>query len=246
MSGAWPSWRPIAAATGAYMSDDTTLRVINRALLTTGLSGCTVRSVRFAPTMAAAANVCGLATTTLSDVLSRWIDASSAGSLLLVSVGHDVGTQATSALVETRDASCTASSTPRRVQLVCKVDARVTPRHGCARGTQTRCKQHNAACMTDPADVDQLREAIRKDTLAELVPMLERSTLAAEAALTECTRLEAQCKRAAALAKLEKQAAAADRAAVQRALEQNDKIFAVHKIQMFALRARLSEYESEA
>ena len=193
MGGAHPG-QPVGAVSDAVSSTTSLSDVLKRALLNTGQSNATLRSVRSAPSIAAAADFCGTAPDAFINVLSRWVDTSSIGSFLLVHVGCDVATSA-DLVAESRDAACMASFTPRRVQLVCKVAVQSTPRKPQrASSTQTRSvRQSDVASVTDPAWRDsireELREEVRNEVLAELVPMLERSTLAAEAALEECKRL---------------------------------------------------------
>ena len=153
-----------------------------------------------------------------------------------------------------------ASFTPRRVQLVCRLDAQGIPRERQrARATQTQVKQRDAATTTAPALMHRLREEIRNEILAEMLPLLERSTLAAEAALATCEGYQAECKRLnlAAFAKMyeraaavtaERRAAAADRAAVEHALAQNEGLIDLLRARVRSAEARssLREDSSEA
>ena len=250
MGGAHPG-TPVDAFTDVETKSTTVSDVINRALLNTDQEDATIRSVRFAPTIAAAADFCGIASDAFTKVLSRFVDTSSIGPMLLVHVNRDV---ATAVAVKSSDAACTASFTPRRVQLVCKIDG-ISRQPQRARATQTRCtQQRNAATMTGSTWRDQsreeLREEVRNELLAELVPMLERSTLAAEAALAECKRRNweflSKLHASAGLVAADRRAAAADRAAVEHALAQHEGLIDLLRARVRSAEGRSSESVSEA
>ena len=85
---------------------------------------------------------------------------------------------ATSAIVESRDAACTAEDTPRCVKLVCKVHTPRQPQRACASQTQAVLLR-DIGCTTELGLV-QLRAELRDQVRAELAPLLEQSILAAE------------------------------------------------------------------
>ena len=235
------------------------------ALLSTGQSDATVRSVRFAASVAAAADFCDSAPDAFVRVLSRWIDTRSIGALLLVHLNRDVATGMdvpTAMVKETRDAACTATSTPRRVQLVCKVHTPPQPQR--ARASQTQAAVlRDVGCTTEPMGLVQLRAELRNQMQTEIAPLLERSILAAEHALKRVEEMRLECKRAnfaafervrasAAAASADRKAAAEDRAAaaasraaVEHALAQNEGLMDLLRARVRSAEGRSSERVSD-
>ena len=88
MGGAHPR-TPVDAFTDVETKSTTVSDVINRALLNTDQVDATIRSVRFAPTIAAAADLCGIASDAFTKVLSRFVDTSSTSSNLKFTAALD-------------------------------------------------------------------------------------------------------------------------------------------------------------
>ena len=81
VTGSVPPWTPVGAITEVCKSTSANV-VVERALLNTGLSDHTVRSVQTAPSFATAARACGIAPNDFVRMLSRFMDPSNLGTVL--------------------------------------------------------------------------------------------------------------------------------------------------------------------